>query len=125
MPRPLPSVSRQPLIDASEVERRRDHKRRELIKRELVAAGLTWGWGAGIVALVVLGVGLLLILNATKMISNSSATFGGLAAVVVISGLIGLSARQHPEIRAAADDLRDRIMALGRAHDFVRPHGPN
>ncbi|WP_150290543.1 sensor histidine kinase [Sphingobium estronivorans] len=43
----------------------------------------------------------------------------------VIAGLIGLSARQHPEIRAAADDLRDRIMALGRAHDFVRPHGPN
>ena len=43
----------------------------------------------------------------------------------VISGLIGLSARTHPEIRTAADDLRDRIMALGRAHDFVRPHGPN
>lgn len=43
----------------------------------------------------------------------------------VISGLIGLSARTHPEIRAAADDLRDRIMALGRAHDFVRPHGPH
>lgn len=41
----------------------------------------------------------------------------------VISGLIGLSAREHPEIRAVADDLRDRIMALGRAHDFVRPHG--
>ncbi|HEX7742034.1 MAG TPA: PAS domain-containing protein, partial [Sphingobium sp.] len=41
----------------------------------------------------------------------------------VISGLIGLSARQHPEIREVADDLRDRIMALGRAHDFVRPHG--
>ncbi|WP_022683689.1 sensor histidine kinase [Sphingobium bisphenolivorans] len=40
----------------------------------------------------------------------------------VISGLIGLSAREHPEIRAVADDLRDRIMALGRAHDFVRPH---
>ncbi|AMK17004.1 MULTISPECIES: PAS domain-containing protein [Sphingobium] len=40
----------------------------------------------------------------------------------VISGLIGLSARQNPEIRAVADDLRARIMALGRAHDFVRPH---
>ncbi|MFZ2997483.1 PAS domain-containing protein [Sphingobium sp.] len=40
----------------------------------------------------------------------------------VIAGLIGLSARQHPEIRAVADDLRDRILALGRAHDFVRPH---
>ncbi|WP_242128834.1 PAS domain-containing protein [Sphingobium sp. Sx8-8] len=43
----------------------------------------------------------------------------------VISGLIGLSAREHPEIGAVADDLRDRIMALGRAHDFVRPHGPD
>ncbi|NIJ17428.1 sensor histidine kinase [Sphingobium vermicomposti] len=41
----------------------------------------------------------------------------------VISGLIGLSARTHPQIRDVADDLRDRIMALGRAHDFVRPHG--
>lgn len=40
----------------------------------------------------------------------------------VIAGLIGLSARQHPAIRDVADDLRDRIMALGRAHDFVRPH---
>ena len=40
----------------------------------------------------------------------------------VIAGLIALSARQHPEIRDVADDLRDRIMALGRAHDFVRPH---
>lgn len=41
----------------------------------------------------------------------------------VIAGLIGLSARQHPAIREVADDLRNRIMALGRAHDFVRPHG--
>ena len=40
----------------------------------------------------------------------------------VISGLIGLSARQHPGMREVADDLRERIMALGRAHDFVRPH---
>ncbi|MGC4252778.1 MAG: PAS domain-containing protein [Sphingobium sp.] len=41
----------------------------------------------------------------------------------VIGGLIGLSAREHPEMRAAADDLRERILSLGRAHDFVRPHG--
>lgn len=40
----------------------------------------------------------------------------------VIGGLIGLSARTHPEIAAVADDLRDRILSLGRAHDFVRPH---
>lgn len=40
----------------------------------------------------------------------------------VISGLIGLSARTHPEMKPLADDLRVRVMALGRAHDFVRPH---
>lgn len=40
----------------------------------------------------------------------------------VIAGLIGLSARAHPEIQDVADDLRDRILALGRAHDFVRIH---
>lgn len=41
----------------------------------------------------------------------------------VIGSLISLSARAHPEQRAFADNLRDRINALGRAHDFVRPHG--
>ncbi|MES2340985.1 MAG: PAS domain-containing protein [Pseudomonadota bacterium] len=40
----------------------------------------------------------------------------------VISGLISLSARNHPESKAYAAALRDRVMALGRAHDFVRPH---
>lgn len=40
----------------------------------------------------------------------------------VINGLISFSTRHHPEIREVANDLRERIMALGRAHDFVRPH---
>lgn len=40
----------------------------------------------------------------------------------VIAGLIGLSARDNPQIGPMADDLRSRILALGRAHDFVRPH---
>lgn len=40
----------------------------------------------------------------------------------VISGLIGFSARAHPGFAAVADDLRARVIALGRAHDFVRPH---
>ena len=40
----------------------------------------------------------------------------------VIAGLIGFAARSRPEIKEAATDLRDRITALGRAHDFVRPH---
>lgn len=40
----------------------------------------------------------------------------------VITGLIGLSARQQPEHKAFAHDLQQRIAALGRAHEFVRPH---
>ena len=40
----------------------------------------------------------------------------------VISGLIGFSARGRPEFAPIANDLRQRITALGRAHDFVRPH---
>ncbi len=40
----------------------------------------------------------------------------------VISGMIGLSARTYPETRPLADKLRERIAALGRAHDFVRPN---
>jgi PAS domain S-box-containing protein len=40
----------------------------------------------------------------------------------VIGGLIGLSAREAPEHRGFARQLQDRIAALGRAHEFVRPH---
>lgn len=40
----------------------------------------------------------------------------------VLNGIIGLSARGRPEVKAFADDLRQRIYALGEAHDFVRPH---
>jgi PAS domain S-box-containing protein len=40
----------------------------------------------------------------------------------VIIGIVGLSARSYPEIKPLADQLRQRIMALGQAHDFVRPH---
>ena len=40
----------------------------------------------------------------------------------VISGLIGLSARQAPEAKVFAENLRQRISALGRAHEFARPH---
>ena len=40
----------------------------------------------------------------------------------VISGLISFAARRRPELAGAAEDLRERIAALGRAHDFVRPH---
>ncbi|RYX80009.1 PAS domain S-box protein, partial [bacterium] len=40
----------------------------------------------------------------------------------VISGLISFATRHHPEAQGVAEDLRNRIIALGRAHDFVRPH---
>jgi len=40
----------------------------------------------------------------------------------VVSALIALSARQFPEAKGFATALRTRINALGRAHEFVRPH---
>ena len=44
----------------------------------------------------------------------------------VISGLVALRGARAARIRARSPtDLRDRITALGRAHDFVRPHSPH
>lgn len=40
----------------------------------------------------------------------------------VISGLVGMSAREEPGQKAFARRLQQRIAALGRAHEFVRPH---
>lgn len=40
----------------------------------------------------------------------------------VISGLIGLSVREFPGCKAFAYSLRERIAALGRAHQFVHPY---
>lgn len=40
----------------------------------------------------------------------------------VVAGLIALAARNRPDFAGIATDLRQRVTALGRAHDFVRPH---
>lgn len=40
----------------------------------------------------------------------------------VISGLIGLTSRHEPALKPWARDLQHRIAALGRAHEFARPH---
>lgn len=40
----------------------------------------------------------------------------------VVSALIALSAREHPEAKVFAAAVRNRIAALARAHEFVRPH---
>ncbi|MBE7218335.1 MAG: PAS domain-containing protein [Caulobacteraceae bacterium] len=40
----------------------------------------------------------------------------------IIAGLIALSARREPAAKPFARDLSERIAALGRAHEFARPH---
>jgi len=40
----------------------------------------------------------------------------------VINGLIALSVSDAPEVSEFAERLQGRIAALGRAHEFVRPH---
>ncbi len=41
----------------------------------------------------------------------------------VVAGLISFEARSLPTLKPMADGLRERIQALGRAHDYVRPQG--
>lgn len=43
--------------------------------------------------------------------------------ITVVGSLVAMSARNHPEARAFAGDLADRLAALGRAHDLARPTG--
>ncbi|PEQ14044.1 hypothetical protein B2G71_06155 [Novosphingobium sp. PC22D] len=40
----------------------------------------------------------------------------------VIGGLISMTLRGAPEIREKGSELQARVLALGRAHDFVRTH---
>ncbi len=40
----------------------------------------------------------------------------------VIGGIIGISARQFPEMSELASQLQARVASLGRAHDYARPH---
>ncbi len=40
----------------------------------------------------------------------------------VLNGIIALSARSSPAAKPFADQLKQRIFAMGQAHDFVRPH---
>lgn len=39
----------------------------------------------------------------------------------VLNGLISLTARNTPELGPLARELQGRVLALGRAHDFIRP----
>lgn len=42
----------------------------------------------------------------------------------VIASIVSLSARDHPEAKTFAGIVRERIAALARANDYVRPHSP-
>ncbi|WP_265529176.1 PAS domain-containing protein [Sphingomicrobium marinum] len=39
----------------------------------------------------------------------------------VVSGLVSFASRDNPEIKGIAAEISDRIAALGRAHNYVRP----
>lgn len=43
----------------------------------------------------------------------------------IISGLISMTARGDENFREPAETLKGRIAALGRAHEYVRPHNDN
>lgn len=61
LPPPIPVLR----MDAAEVERRRDHKRRELIKHELISEGMKWGISAGAGTALLGGLLLWVIYNAS------------------------------------------------------------
>lgn len=42
----------------------------------------------------------------------------------VVASIVTLSARSEPAVRPLAEAIRERIEALARAHDFVRPSDP-
>ena len=88
----------QVLMDASEVERRRDYKRRELIKKELTAAGHTWGMGTGVgvFAFVALLAFFLSHLNGTIIA-------GGIALAAVLAVVAGRYALREARRRIVVD----------------------
>ncbi len=88
----------QVLMDASEVERRRDYKRRELIKRELTAAGQSWGIGAGALVFVIVAA-------LAYFLSHGNITIlgGGVAAAAVVAVVAG---------RYALREARRRIVVV-------------
>lgn len=78
------SAGRRLAVDIEDMERRRDHKRRELIRGELEAAGQTWGYGAGTVVFIVIlaisyfaGAGQPAILGGGAVLALTSALIAG------------------------------------------------
>lgn len=80
----------QPVIDRATIERRRDNKRRELIKHELVATGTRWALLGGLGALLLGGV---LVFVFYLALQPGSPLFFVISAALLI-GAVGVVARQ-------------------------------
>jgi len=50
----IASAGRRVAVDIEDLERRRDHKRRELIRGELEQAGQTWGYSIGALVFIII-----------------------------------------------------------------------
>lgn len=98
---PLPPVMPTLRMNPQDVEKRRDLKRRELIKHELIAQGLKWGViGAGTTAVVLLSA-LIGVLSAFEL--NSPAAYGiGLVAIMALSALASRQATRGAKKSAVA-----------------------
>ena len=60
--------------------------------------------------------------EATREVVNQELSHRIKNVFAVVSALVTLSARRHPEAADFAQSLKTRIQALARAHEFVRPH---
>jgi hypothetical protein len=83
-----PFLIPKPLLDTTTVERRRNHKRRELIKHELVATGFRWMLIGGMAAFAALGMIALTFIQALGLPSRN-VLLVMLAILVAISAFSG------------------------------------
>ena len=95
---PLPPIVSKLRMNPKDVERRRDVKRRELIKHEIIANGFKWGFAGGLAVLLVTAF-LILLLQAllpngiVGTLKISAATFIGICAVFIMA-CAAITARQ-------------------------------
>lgn len=108
---PIAAIKHKPWvgIDTKEIERRRDTKRRELIKQELQQAGTTWSLLSGIGVFAV-GIALLLKMN-DAMIHAGQTTFGGSRAIITLVGAVIVIEAAVLGSRAVSRSVRRRVVA--------------
>lgn len=95
-------------LPADEVERRRDYKRRELIKSELEAAGRAWSIIGGVAAFVVVSGLLFLVLGFLSSAGGSLANARGIVTAVML--VVGIEAARQCG-KAASRSVRRKVVA--------------